>query len=45
MTVKIRGENPRDVTDSILEIWVPAEEFEQFKDHIVGEIEVVREFR
>ncbi|GIF03481.1 hypothetical protein [Actinoplanes siamensis] len=31
--------------DTILELWVPAEELEEFNDHIVGLIEVVREFR
>jgi hypothetical protein len=31
--------------DSILELWVPAEELEEFNDHIVGLIEVVAEFR
>jgi hypothetical protein len=31
--------------DTILELWVPAEELEEFNDHIVGVIEVVREFR
>ncbi|GAA4927211.1 hypothetical protein [Actinoplanes utahensis] len=31
--------------DSILELWVPAEELEEFNDHIVGTIEVVAEFR
>ncbi|MBO3741063.1 hypothetical protein [Actinoplanes flavus] len=31
--------------DSILELWVPAEELEEFNDHIVGLIEVVHEFR
>lgn len=31
--------------DTILELWVPAEELEEFNDHIVGTIEVVREFR
>lgn len=30
---------------SILEYWIPAEELEEFNDHIVGEIEVVAEFR
>jgi hypothetical protein len=29
----------------ILELWVPAEELEEFNDHIVGLIEVVHEFR
>lgn len=27
------------------EWWIPAEELETFNDHIVGQIEVVREFR
>lgn len=31
--------------DTILELWVPAEELEEFNAHIVGEIEVVHEFR
>lgn len=26
------------------ELWIPAEELEEFNDHIVGNIEVVREF-
>jgi hypothetical protein len=30
--------------DSILELWVPAEELEEFNDHIVGTIDVVHEF-
>jgi hypothetical protein len=30
--------------DSILELWVPAEELEEFNDHIIGTIEVVHEF-
>ncbi|MGH3731551.1 MAG: hypothetical protein ACRDTU_22820 [Micromonosporaceae bacterium] len=30
---------------TILELWVPAEELEEFNDHIVGTIEVVHEFR
>jgi hypothetical protein len=30
---------------TILELWVPADELEQFNDHIVGTIEVVHEFR
>lgn len=30
---------------SILELWVPAEELEQFNDHIIGLIKVVAEFR
>jgi hypothetical protein len=30
---------------SILELWVPAEELEEFNAHIVGLIEVVHEFR
>lgn len=30
---------------SILELWVPAEELEEFNGHIVGLIEVVHEFR
>ncbi|WP_211239316.1 hypothetical protein [Actinokineospora inagensis] len=30
---------------TILELWVPAEELAEFNDHIVGLIEVVREFR
>ena len=29
---------------TILELWVPAEELEEFNSHIVGEIEVVHEF-
>ncbi|WP_106397457.1 hypothetical protein [Actinocorallia populi] len=28
----------------ILELWVPAEELEEFNDHLVGLIEVVHEF-
>lgn len=31
--------------ETILELWVPAEELEEFNAHIVGLIEVVREFR
>lgn len=27
------------------EWWIPAEELEEFNDHIVGLIEVIREFR
>ncbi|MEF3119483.1 hypothetical protein [Streptomyces chrestomyceticus] len=30
---------------TILELWVPAEELDDFNDHIVGEIQVVHEFR
>ena len=30
---------------TILELWVPAEELELFNAHIVGKIEVVHEFR
>jgi hypothetical protein len=30
---------------AILELWVPAEELEEFNKHIVGPIEVVHEFR
>ena len=30
---------------TILELWVPAEELEELNGHIVGEIEVVHEFR
>ncbi|WP_086827484.1 hypothetical protein [Streptomyces sp. NRRL B-24572] len=30
---------------TILELWVPAEELDEFNAHIVGEIEVVHEFR
>ncbi|MGZ3146650.1 hypothetical protein ACVDFE_32590 [Lentzea chajnantorensis] len=30
---------------TILELWVPAEELAEFNEHIVGEIEVVHEFR
>jgi hypothetical protein len=30
--------------DTILEYWIPAEELEEFNDHIVGLIEVVAEF-
>jgi hypothetical protein len=30
--------------ETILELWVPAEELEEFNRHIVGRIEVVREF-
>ncbi|WP_344105437.1 ADP-ribosylation/crystallin J1 [Nocardiopsis rhodophaea] len=30
---------------TILELWVPADELTEFNDHIVGRIEVVREFR
>lgn len=29
---------------TILELWVPAEELEEFNEHIVGRIEVVHEF-
>jgi hypothetical protein len=31
--------------DTILELWVPAEELDEFNKHIVGLIEVVHEFR
>ncbi|WP_043512586.1 MULTISPECIES: hypothetical protein [unclassified Actinoplanes] len=31
--------------NTILELWVPAEELAEFNDHIVGTIEVVHEFR
>lgn len=27
------------------EYWIPAEQLEEFNDHIVGKIEVIREFR
>ncbi|WP_399100968.1 hypothetical protein [Streptomyces sp. 11x1] len=30
--------------ETILELWVPAEELEEFNAHLVGEIEVVHEF-
>lgn len=30
---------------TILELWVPAEELDDFNAHIVGEIQVVQEFR
>ncbi|WP_112133757.1 ADP-ribosylation/crystallin J1 [Glycomyces dulcitolivorans] len=30
---------------TILELWVPAEELDEFNRHIVGKIEVVSEFR
>ncbi|MBF6348205.1 MULTISPECIES: hypothetical protein [Nocardia] len=30
---------------TILELWVPAEELEEFNRHIVGRIDVVHEFR
>lgn len=30
--------------ETILELWVPAEELTEFNRHIVGRIEVVREF-
>jgi hypothetical protein len=30
---------------TILEYWIPAEELDEFNENIVGEIEVVREFR
>jgi hypothetical protein len=30
---------------TILELWVPAAELDDFNDHIVGTIDVVREFR
>ncbi|MFD3504020.1 hypothetical protein ACFWWT_05115 [Streptomyces sp. NPDC058676] len=30
---------------TILELWVPAEELDEFNDHIVGRIQVVHEFR
>lgn len=30
--------------DTILELWVPAEELDDFNTHIVGLIEVVHEF-
>ncbi|QKW17414.1 hypothetical protein [Verrucosispora sp. NA02020] len=31
--------------DTILELWVPAEELDEFNKHIVGAIEVIHEFR
>ncbi|WP_116203630.1 hypothetical protein [Amycolatopsis circi] len=31
--------------ETILELWVPAEELAEFNAHLVGEIEVVHEFR
>ncbi|MEV4463426.1 hypothetical protein AB0J51_07365 [Micromonospora echinofusca] len=31
--------------DTILELWVPAEELDEFNAHLVGTIEVVHEFR
>jgi hypothetical protein len=31
--------------ETILELWVPAEELDEFNAHIVGPIEVVHEFR
>ncbi|GII77455.1 hypothetical protein Sru01_24370 [Sphaerisporangium rufum] len=31
--------------ETILELWVPAEDLDEFNAHIVGAIEVVREFR
>ncbi|MEV6344578.1 hypothetical protein [Actinoplanes sp. NPDC051851] len=31
--------------DSILELWVPAGELDEFNDHIVGTIDVMHEFR
>ena len=31
--------------DTILELGVPAGELEEFNDHIVGDIELIREFR
>ncbi|MEV5281314.1 hypothetical protein [Streptomyces sp. NPDC051994] len=30
---------------TILELWVPAEELDDFNTHIIGEIQVVHEFR
>jgi hypothetical protein len=30
---------------TILEYWIPAEELDEFNDHLVGLIEVVHEFR
>ncbi|MDX3492725.1 hypothetical protein ACKI1I_00065 [Streptomyces turgidiscabies] len=30
---------------TILELWIPAEELDDLNDHIVGEIQVVHEFR
>jgi hypothetical protein len=30
--------------DTILELWVPTEELEEFNDHIIGTIEIVHEF-
>ncbi len=29
---------------TIRELWVPAEELEEFNDHIVGQIQLVHEF-
>ncbi|KDN81990.1 hypothetical protein [Kitasatospora cheerisanensis] len=31
--------------ETILELWVPAEELNEFNRHLVGEIELVHEFR
>ena len=31
--------------DTILEYWIPAEELDEFNEHLVGLIEVVHEFR
>ncbi|MDH6120896.1 ADP-ribosylation/crystallin J1 [Kitasatospora sp. GAS204B] len=31
--------------ETILELWIPAEELEEFNRHIIGKIEVVHEFR
>ncbi|WP_216590443.1 hypothetical protein [Streptomyces brasiliscabiei] len=31
--------------ETILELWVPAEELDEFNAHLVGRIEVVHEFR
>lgn len=30
--------------ETILEYWIPADELDEFNDHIVGRIEVVAEF-
>lgn len=30
---------------TILELWIPAEDLDEFNDHLVGPIEVVHEFR
>ena len=40
-----RDWNVRDSGAECTELWVPAEELDEFNRHIVGDIEIVAEFR